>query len=123
MGPAHLRQEVGQRPADDHRLAARRNSLRVGQDVGFLQHVPGEADDLGRRVVIDSFPGVLVADRDAEVFRRQGGQGEQAQGGNTAWYGVIRRRYSMPQMVGGNFGWTRYMDRRSDPSEFTIFIP
>ena len=52
----------------------------MGQHVGFLQQVSGEADDLGRRVVIDALAGVLVADRDAVIFRCQGGQGEQAQG-------------------------------------------
>ena len=29
----------------------------------------------------------------------------------------------MPQMVGGNFGWTRYTARRSALSDFTIFAP
>ena len=36
MRPAHLRQEVGQRPADDHRLAAPAEPVGVGEDIALI---------------------------------------------------------------------------------------
>ena len=57
--------------------------------------------------------GVLVAERDAEVGRRQGGQGEQAQRREDGLVGGDRQEVFHPPVEGGNFGWTRWTARSS----------
>ena len=102
--PALLRQQVGHRPAEDHGLAAARKRSAIVEDALHLDDVAGDADDLGVGVVVDALAGVLVAERDAELGRRQGGQGEQAQRREDGLIGGHRQEVLHPPEGGGEPG-------------------
>src|SRR5262245_39866719 len=75
--PAPPGYEGRRRPADDDQLAAGAETVRDGEDMGELEEVAGDADDVGVAVVIDRLPGVLVADGHLAIGRRGCGEGEQ----------------------------------------------
>ena len=59
------------------------------EDARHLDDVAGDADDVGVGVEVDRLAGVLVAERDGELLRGEGGEGEQAQRRED---GVVRRQ-------------------------------
>ena len=80
VGAALLRQQGGHWAAYHYRFAPPPETIREFEDAHHLKKVAGDPNDVRVNVEIDLLAGALIANGDVVFWRRQGSQGDEAQG-------------------------------------------